>query len=239
VTDRARKQSDYVELSEAYCRRAEDGYPEEPNPELAELYRQYAEEYCRDGNTYRVGDAINQSVGQGDILVTPLQLTRAYAAIANGGTLFAPRFVKGIIGPDGTVIKENEPEVVGTLPDSPELLGYIQGALREVPVRGTASSAFAGFPLNDIPVAAKTGTAEVANKETTSLFASYAPADNPKYAVVVIITQAGVGGELSAPAARRIYDAIFGVVDGQADPSRSVLAGGAPRDELPDLATKP
>lgn len=239
VTDRARKQSDYAELSEAYCRRAETGYPEEPDPALAELYRQYAEEYCRDGDTYRVGDAINQSVGQGDILVTPLQLTRAYAAIANGGTLYEPRFVKGIVGPDGKVIEEMEPVVSGTLPDSPEVLAYIQDALREVPVRGTASSAFAGFPLNDIPVAAKTGTAEVANKETTSLFASYAPADDPKYAVVVIITQAGVGGELSAPAARKIYDALFGVVDGQADPSRSVLVGGAPQTGLPEVATKP
>lgn len=239
VTDRARKQSDYAELSEAYCRRAETGYPEEPDPALAELYRQYAEEYCRDGDTYRVGDAINQSVGQGDILVTPLQLTRAYAAIANGGTLYEPRFVKGIVGPDGKVIEEMEPVVSGTLPDSPEVLAYIQDALREVTVRGTASSAFAGFPLNDIPVAAKTGTAEVANKETTSLFASYAPADDPKYAVVVIITQAGVGGELSAPAARKIYDALFGVVDGQADPSRSVLVGGAPQTGLPEVATKP
>ncbi len=233
VTDRARKQSDYEELSEAYCRRAETGYPEEPDPALAEMYRQYAEEYCRDGDTYRVGDAINQSVGQGDILVTPLQLARAYAAIANGGTLYAPHVVKGIVGPDGSVIEETEPEVMGTLPDSPEVLSYIQSALADVPTRGTASSAFAGFPLNDIPVAAKTGTAEVANKETTSLFASYAPADDPKYAVVVIITQAGVGGELSAPAARKIYDAIFGVVDGQADPSRSVLVGGSPNPELP------
>ena len=104
VTDRARKLSDYEELSAAYCERAENGYPEEPDPALAELYRQYAEEYCRDGDTYRVGDAINQSVGQGDILVTPLQLARAYAAVGNGGTLYAPHLVKGIVGPDGIFI---------------------------------------------------------------------------------------------------------------------------------------
>lgn len=239
VTDRAKKQADYEELSEAYCRRAETGYPEEPNPELAEMYRLFAEEYCRDGAKYRVGDAINQSVGQGDILVTPMQMARAYAAIGNGGTLYTPHVVKAVVAPDGTVVKDIEPEVAGQLPVDPATLDYIKQGLSSVTTRGTAAPAFAGFPLDKIPVAAKTGTAEVANKETTSLFASYAPADNPRYAVVVIITQAGVGGELSAPAARRIYDAIYGSAeDGQPNPARSVLAGGGPVPGLPENVVK-
>lgn len=238
VTDRAKKKSDYAELSAAYCSRAENGYPEEPDPAKAEMYKQFAAEYCADGDKYRVGDAINQAVGQGDILVTPLQMARAYAAIGNGGTLFTPHTVKAVVGPDGTVVKDIEPEVAGKLPDSPETLAYIQEALQSVTTSGTAAPAFAGFPLNDIPVAAKTGTAEVANKETTSLFASYAPANNPKYAVVVVITQAGIGGEMSAPAARKIYDAIFGVADGQANPARSVLVGGVPQTGLPEAVTK-
>jgi penicillin-binding protein 2 len=238
VTDRAQKKSDYEELSEAYCTRAETGYPEEPDPAKAEMYQQFAAEYCADGDKYRVGDAINQAVGQGDILVTPLQMARAYAAIGNGGTLYTPHTVKAVVGHDGSIVKEIEPEVAGTLPDSPETLAYLQEALQTVTTGGTAAPAFAGFPLNDIPVAAKTGTAEVANKETTSLFASYAPADNPKFAVVVVITQAGVGGEMSAPAARKIYDALFGVVDGQANPARSVLVGGAPQTQVPESVRK-
>jgi penicillin-binding protein 2 len=232
VVDRARKQSDYEELSEAYCRRAETGYPEEPDPALAALYQQYAIEYCADGDKYRVGDAINFSVGQGDSLLTPMQLAVVYAAIANGGTIYEPRVAKAVVSPDGEVSEINS-NVKGQLPVDPATLEYIQNALRQVPERGTASSAFAGFPLNDVPVAAKTGTAEVQNKETTSLFASYAPADNPRYAVVVVITQAGVGGEQSAPAARAIYDSIFGVAEGQADPGRSVLVGGSPSAGIP------
>lgn len=235
VVDRARKQADYAELSEAYCRRAETGYPEESDPALAALYQQYAIEYCADGDKYRVGDAINFSVGQGDSLLTPMQLAVVYSAIANGGTIYEPRVAKAVVSPSGEVTEINS-EVKGQLPVDPATLDYIKNALRQVPERGTASSAFAGFPLYEIPVAAKTGTAEVQNKETTSLFASYAPADNPRYAVVVVITQAGVGGEQSAPAARAIYDSLFGVTEGQADPARSALVGGAPRADIPKPA---
>jgi penicillin-binding protein 2 len=232
IVDRDRKLADYAELSEAYCDRAQRGYPEEPDPELAALYQQYAAEYCVDGDKYRVGDAINFSVGQGDSLLTPLQLASVYAAIANGGTIYQPRVVKAVVEQDGTVTEVNG-QANGQIPMSPETLDYIRNALRQVPERGTASAAFAGFPLAEVPVAGKTGTAEVQNKETTSLFASYAPADTPRYAVVVAITQAGVGGEQSAPAARGIYDAIFGVADGQADPARSVLVGGVPNPNIP------
>lgn len=233
VMDRAQKKSDYAELSAAYCKRADTGYPEEPDPAKAELYKQYAAEYCRDGEKFRPGDAINMAVGQGDVLVTPLQLARAYAAIGNGGTLYTPHVVKAVVGPNGKVVKENTPQVAGHLPDDPATLDYIQDGLKSVVNAGTAQTAFAGFPLDQIPVAGKTGTAEVVNKQTTSLFAGYAPADNPKYAVAVVITQAGVGGELSAPTARRIFDALFGTAKGQPDPGQSALEGGAPKTTLP------
>ena len=84
-------------------------------------------------------------------------------------------------------------------------------------------------------MAAKTGTAEVVNKQTTSLFASYAPANNPKYAVVVAVTQAGVGAEVSTLIARKIYEAIFGIKDGKVEPAQSVLVGGAPKTDLPTI----
>lgn len=235
VVDRERKVSDYQELSQAYCDRAKNGYPEETDPKKADLYQQYAAEYCRDGMKYRMGDAINFSVGQGDSVVTPLQLTDAYAAIANGGTLWVPHVAKAVVSADGQVVKDVQPEVRGKLDIAPQTLSYIQNALQGVTTRGTAAPAFAGFPLDQIPVAAKTGTAEVVNKQTTSLFASYAPANNPKYAVVVAVTQAGVGAEVSTPIARKIYEAIFGIKDGKVEPAQSVLVGGAPKTDLPTI----
>ena len=73
---------------------------------------------------------------------------------------------------------------------------------------GTAKGAFAGFPLASWPVAGKTGTAEAYGAEDTSWFVSYAPATRPRYAVAVVISQGGTGGETAAPAARRIHDVL-------------------------------
>ncbi len=235
ITDRARKQADYVELKDIYCKRAVDGYPEEPDPAQAELFRKYAEEYCQDGDRYRVGDAINFSVGQGDTLVTPLQQAMVYAAVANGGTLYQPHVGKAIVAPTGEVAEKVQPKVIGRLPDDPKTLAFIQDALTGVTREGTAASAFAGFPLDEIPVASKTGTAEVNGKQSTSWFASYAPADNPRYAVIMTVTQGGTGVGTSAPSVRAIYEAIYGIQDGKADPARSVLVGGAPNPNVPQV----
>ena len=88
------------------------------------------------------------------------------------------------------------------------MLAFLRSALPGVVTDGTAKTAFAGFPLASYPVAGKTGTAEVFGKQTTSWFASYAPANRPKYAVVVVVSQGGTGAETSAPAVRQIYEAI-------------------------------
>ncbi len=236
IVDRARKVSDYAELKDVYCERAETGYPEEEDPDKAELFRRYAEEYCADGSKYRVGDAINFAVGQGDSVVTPLQLATVYAAIANGGTLYQPHVAKAVVSPTGEVVQEIEPVVNGQIPTDPATLAFIQDALQGVTQEGTASGAFGGFPLDEIPVASKTGSAEVDGKQSTSWFASYAPANNPRYAVVIMVTQGGTGSETSAPSVRAVYEAIYGITDGQPDPARSVLVGGAPSPTLPTLA---
>jgi penicillin-binding protein 2 len=236
IVDRQRKQSDYAELGPAYCRRAQTGYPEEADPAQADLFKKYAAEYCADGDKYRAGDAVNFAIGQGDSLATPLQIATMYAAIANGGTLFEPHLAKAILAPDGTPVRTIEPKRNGRLPASAETLDYIQEALVGVPRDGTAKIAFSGFPLGQIPIAAKTGTAEVDGRQTTSWFASYAPADKPRYAVVFMVTQGGTGAGTSGPSVRGVYEALFGVVDGVAGRAPSVLPGGEPQSALPQPA---
>jgi Cell division protein FtsI/penicillin-binding protein 2 len=108
------------------------------------------------------------------------------------------------------------------------VLTYLRKALAGVPVEGTAAKAFAGFDLNKLPVAGKTGTAEVYGKEDTSWFASFAPADSPRLVTVVMVSQAGTGATYAAPAVRQIWEAIFGL-NGQ----QAALPGGRLPDTLP------
>ena len=90
-------------------------------------------------------------------------------------------------------------------------LDYIKNALIDVVTQGTASGAFSGFPLNKVQVAAKTGTAEIFGGQATSVFASFGPASDPKYVVVVMVPKSGEGADVSAPCARWIWDDIYGL----------------------------
>ncbi|GAA5071885.1 penicillin-binding protein 2 [Thermocatellispora tengchongensis] len=166
----------------------------------------------REAATWWPGDAANFSIGQGDVLVTPVQLARAYAAIANGGTLFSPRVAQRVQR-DGEVVREIEPQVVGRLPVSAQVLAYIRSALADVTRVGTAEEAFKGFPRAKLAVAGKTGTAEVAGRRDTSWFASFAPAASPEYVVVVMVSQGGKGGDVAAPVAREIWAGMYGLED--------------------------
>ncbi|WP_214320386.1 penicillin-binding protein 2 [Nonomuraea sediminis] len=168
-----------------------------------------AKEQCLEGYRWRAGDAANFAIGQGDVLVTPLQLVRAYAALANGGKLFSPRVAKAVVAPDGRTVRTITPPVVGRLPVSGKVLAYIRRALSDVPRDGTAAGAFHGFDLDKHPIAGKTGTAESYGKRDTSWFASFAPAAKPRLAVVVMISQGGTGASAAAPAVRRIWEGIY------------------------------
>jgi penicillin-binding protein 2 len=172
--------------------------------------------FCPDG--YLPGYTVNMAVGQGDLLVTPMQMAVATAAIANGGDVMKPRIVKELRITDETsgdevILDEFEPEVA----DHIELTDTEWGAIRtgmELVVSGsagTASSAFAGFPTSAYPIAGKTGSAQTGENDESphSWFISYAPVDNPKYVVAVEVELGGHGGETAAPIAREIYEAIF------------------------------
>ncbi|KPM54837.1 peptidoglycan glycosyltransferase [Frankia sp. R43] len=232
VVDRADAKKIWEELKDSYCRRAQNGYPEEPDPVKAERYRKYAAEACVDGYLYNAGAAVQFSIGQGQYLsVSPLQLATAYAAIANGGTLYQPTLAKATISPDGKRTKLVEPTVTGHLPVSPEILAYIRGGLQGVTTEagGTAAGVFADWPSDLVPVGGKTGTAEVEGKGDTSWFASFAPANDPQFVVVVSIPESGTGAEYAAPVAKEIYKALYGV--GQP----AALPGGVPPADLPEL----
>jgi penicillin-binding protein 2 len=193
---------------DTYCAKAE-------SLEAGTYAQRINEDLCRDGYRWRGGDAVNSSIGQGDVLTTPLQMAAAYVAVANGGTLYAPRIGQRIVDAEGEVVEEFQPEALGPLPTSPDELAAIQEGLRKVVMapRGTGRSAFvrADFPLDRIAVAGKTGTAELKPKVPYAWFASYAPTDDPEYVVVVSVEQGGGGSQTAAPIAARILQAAFGL----------------------------
>ena len=184
---------------------------------------------CQSGWVWEPGQAAIAAIGQGYVTATPLQLTNAYVALANGGTLYEPRIGEALMTPAGKVAQKINPPVVRKLPVSSETLSYMRSALAGVVSQGTAAGAFGGFPLNQVCVGGKTGTAQIVGKTATSVFASFAPCDNPKLVVVVMLPNSGYGADAAAPAVRQIWDGIFGLEGKQA----AMPGGGLPA--LPKL----
>ena len=158
------------------------------------------------------GDSVNLAIGQGDLVVTPLQLANAYAALANGGTLWKPHVggaIHDVIGKSYTTV---EPRPLGKLEIAPAARSAIVGGLKRVVAdtdEGTAAGAFVGFPLDRFPIAGKTGTAEATPKQDTALFVAFGPADSPGYVAAVVMEEAGFGAAAAAPVVRRIFDGLL------------------------------
>jgi penicillin-binding protein 2 len=182
-------------------------------------------EDCRYGNVWTAGQSIIASIGQGYVTVTPLQLARAYAALANGGTLYSPRIGEALIGPNGKIVRTITPPVTGHLPVAKSTLAYIRHALAGVVTSGTAAGTFGGFPLGKVCVAGKTGTAQVIGNQSTSVFASFAPCDHPKFVVVMMIPNSGFGAQVSGPAVRQIWDGLYGLEGHKAAIPGGILPG--------------
>jgi penicillin-binding protein 2 len=163
-------------------------------------------------------------------------MAMVYAAVANGGTVYKPTIAKAIVGADGKVVQEFEPQVKTKVKVPRATMDFLRQALPGVTTRGSGETPFLGFPLGKIPVASKTGSAQVTgSKVSTSWFASYAPANKPKYAVVMMVTQGGTGSKTSGPSVRKIYEELFGVSGSTVDPTQSVLIGNAPMRTLPTI----
>ena len=236
VSGRDEKLRVWEQRREQWCADAKEGFSQlrEDDPKLAEYYTALAKENCLDGFRWRNGDAINASIGQGDTGITPLQLAMAYATIANGGTVYQPQVAKAILSSRGEVVQQFDPVVRGEVPAPEGTFDFLRAALAGVTSEGTGRVPFEGFPLDEIPIASKTGSAQVfSDNSTTAWYASFAPADDPQYAVVMMVTRGGTGSLTAGPGVRTIYEALFGVVDGIVDPAKSVLIGGAPSRTLP------
>lgn len=154
-------------------------------------------------------NVVTTSFGQG-ISVTPLQLLRAYGAIANGGKLMRPYVVRRIIAPDGTVLRENKPEAVNQ-PISPQTAAVVTQLLQGVVEGGTGTQA----RIDGISVAGKTGTAQkvehghYSTRDRVSSFIGFVPADTPRFVILVIIDSprtATYGGIVAAPVFRQIAE---------------------------------
>lgn len=167
-------------------------------------------EAFKEGKWY-TGDNLNLAIGQGDTVATPLQLANAYATFANGGTLYAPRVGGEVLDPEGRVLRRIEPRVLQRTDIPASSREPMMTGLRNVVAspEGTGFAAFNGFPLARLPVAAKTGTAQVSGKQDTSLFAAFVPANTPEYAVAVVVEEAGPGAAAAAPVARALIDRLM------------------------------
>lgn len=152
-------------------------------------------------------------IGSSYFQSTPLQLARAYMAIANRGHLCRPHLADQIVSADGEIVRRISGKCDKRLPGYTEAqLGYVHQALLGVTERGTAACAFAGFPLSEIPVGGKTGTAENVPKQDTSWFAAIVgPVEDPDHVIVAMVEQGGFGSQTAAPIVRRIVERIYGL----------------------------
>ncbi|MFI5881734.1 penicillin-binding protein 2 [Streptomyces sp. NPDC051554] len=221
IPDRKWKQETWEANKAYWCKTGKKG---------GTYVQQIAYENCLEGNKMREGDSINYSIGQGDTLVTPIQEAMVYGALANGGTEYVPTIGKAIVSADGKTVQEIKPQVKAKLPISAATHKGIDKALAGVVTSGTAAWKFQGWPQDKIELHAKTGTAEVYGKQTTSWFATY----TKDYTVVMTIAQAGTGSGASGEAVRNIYNAMYGVqADGSIDKKKAMLP--TPQTSLPKV----
>ncbi|MGR8010567.1 penicillin-binding protein 2 [Streptomyces hypolithicus] len=222
IPDREWKQNFWKANKDSWCKQGKKG---------GTYVEQIAYESCLEGNQLKAFDSINYAIGQGDVLVTPIQMATAYAAISNGGTLYEPTVGKAVISPDGKKVEEIKPKAHGKLPVDAQTVSDLDKGLRAVvEPGGTAAWRFGGWPQDKIPMRAKTGTAQVYDKQTTSWFATY----TDDYTIVMTISQGGTGSGASGPAVRKIYNALYGVSeDGKINKKKALLP--EPQKALPKV----
>ncbi|MDQ6782623.1 MAG: penicillin-binding protein 2 [Actinomycetota bacterium] len=181
-----------------------------PDPASVKLdYQRFPKLF--DTGTWFTGDSAQIAVGQFEDLVTPLQLANAYSTFANGGTTYVPRLALDIETSDGRVLQAFTSQTKGTVPLAPDqraaMVAGFTGVVNDS--NGTANGVFRGSPLSKMDIAGKTGTAQATPKQSTSVFTSFAPANNPTYEVTAFMEQSGYGASVAGPVVRQIYDKLY------------------------------
>ncbi|HIX64959.1 MAG TPA: penicillin-binding protein [Candidatus Anaerotruncus excrementipullorum] len=153
---------------------------------------------------WRPGDVIQAAIGQGDTMLSPLQLANYTATLANGGQRMEVTILKSVRSYNlEQAVYDHEPQVAASI-DAPEALEAVKEGMVSVARQGTARGTFASYPLD---VAAKTGSPQTP-QGINSVFIAYAPADDPEIAVAVVLEK-GWEGYTGAPVAKEIFDAYF------------------------------
>ena len=169
--------------------------------------RRYKEKNFDDGEWY-LSETFDAAIGQGFNLVTPLQAAMVMGEIATDGKRYKPHVVNRIIAPDGSVVKDFQPELLSQLDVPEEDIKLVQDGLHDVTKYGTAASSFRGFTVD---IAGKTGTAENSQGRDHGWFVAYGPFDNPNVVVAVIVENGGYGSQSAVPIGRKILEAAFGL----------------------------
>jgi penicillin-binding protein 2 len=182
-----------------------------PTPEWRETHFKSAID-----KLWKPGDSIQLAIGQKDLLVTPLQMVRFYAVIANGGKLVTPHVLLGIEQGAGGAIPHPQPPSPQSTGVDPQALAVVQQGLLEATHAsfGTSTPVFGSFP---VAIAGKTGTAEkfvdpgdgIMRIFDQAWWCGYGPADNPSLVVCAVIENGGHGGVAAAPAALQVFEAYF------------------------------
>ena len=185
------------------------------------LYKQHQTD-----RPWSAGDSVNLAVGQGDLQADPLQMSTAYAALANGGNLVRPHVGLEVDDASGRVVQEINPAPQRHVSMKPSYANLILGALHDAAQSpgGTSYSVFGGY---SIPVAGKTGTAQRVGQQDQSWYVVLAPYPNPQVVVAVTIEQGGFGVQAAAPAAQKILTAFF-QAHGRKVKSGTIAPGAVP-----------
>ncbi|MHB1535041.1 MAG: penicillin-binding protein 2 [Acidimicrobiales bacterium] len=202
--------------------------------EKAKLHALYPKAYPN--GLWTTGDNVQSAIGEDDVTVTPIQMANAYSTFANGGTVWTPRVAQDAETSSGKVMitypSKPARQITYTPADHAAMLAGFTGVANNP--QGTAYASFGGanFPIT---VAGKTGTAQVSAvkpgqpgyKQDTSVFTSFAPANNPQYTVVSFVAQAGYGASVSAPIVANVYRTLFNVTPPGPAGGAGGPAGGA------------
>ena len=170
----------------------------------------YFKDWTDDQRSWNAGDLLNIVIGQGDILVTPIQMACVYAGIANGGTQYVPHVFLSAVARDGegdAATYQKKERLTAKIHAKADL-ELIRDGLHGMPYEESASVA-AHFNNLPVSVAAKTGTGEKSGEDEYGWFVAYAPFDKPQYVVACIIERGGFGAECAMPAVRNVLGAIY------------------------------